>query len=128
MSRADDRLLHTQLHLTIDVGRDFVSRPQQGVGMELTFSSSQHKGMGLLRVLGVVVVLRVDARRHLVRHAAHFLHDVDLATHRPGIGAPVVAHRHHPEGGPCALTLRQLDASLEVAVLPALIHVGIDAA
>ena len=46
----------------IDVGGDFVGRPEQGVGVELALGTGQHESVGLLRVLGVIVVLSVDRR------------------------------------------------------------------
>ena len=83
--------------------------------------------MCLLRILGVVVVLRMNRRRHFVRNASHFFHDVDFAAHWPRIRAPVVTHRHHPESGPCAFSYRQLDSCLEIAIEPTLIHLCIHA-
>ena len=84
--------------------------------------------MGLLRILGVVVVLGVDTGRYLVGHDAHLFHDVDLTALRPGVRVPVVAYGHHPEGRPCTLTLRQFDAGFEIAVGPTFLHLRIDAA
>ena len=106
--------------LAVDVERQSIRSPRQGIDMVCVFSAVEVHGVGLLRVLRVVIGVAMDRRRHLIRIGTHLLHDVDLAARGPRVGAPVHAHGHHPEGRPRAASLGQLDAGLEVAVAPAL--------
>ena len=92
--------------------------------MELTLSALAVHLMRHLRAVRVNVSVGVQARRHIVGVITHFLHDVDLA-----VGGPrLEVYRHHPECRPGATTLRQLDACLDVAIFPALFHLGVDTA
>ena len=89
--------------------------------MELAFSTLAIHLVSDLSIIRVHMGIGVQTRRYEVGVIAHFLHDINLAIGRPG----VEVHRHHPESRPCALTLGQLDASLDVAILPTFLHVGI---
>ena len=53
---------HGQLYLSVHIGGDGGGGPLKGVGVELALGTGQHESVGLLRVLGVVVVLSVDRR------------------------------------------------------------------
>ena len=98
--------------------------PLDGVGVELVLSTLALHLVGHLCALGMHVGVGVKARRYIVGMIAHLLHNVNLAVSRPR----TEVHRHHPEGRPCTLTLRQFDAGLDIAVLPAFLHLGIDTA
>lgn len=81
--------------------------------------------MGLLCAYGVVVGCGVNRRGASVGVYANLFHDVDFAAVGP---SAVHAHGHHPVGRPCAFAFGENHAGLEIAVGPAHIVLGVDAA
>ena len=92
--------------------------------MEFVLGTLTEHLVGNLSTVRMNVSVGMQTRGYIVRMVAHLLHDVNLAVGRPR----AEIHGHHPEGRPRALALRQLDARLDIAILPALLHLGIDAA